>query len=54
MSKLMKLFRDKINQSKDKSAGNKAEFDVMYPTGFLALDHLNGTMIHVKNVLSLK
>lgn len=49
MSKLMKLFRDKINQSKDKSAGNKAEFDVMYPTGFLALDHLNGTMIHVKS-----
>lgn len=48
MSKLMTLFREKINKSKDKSAGSHAVFDVMYPTGFLALDHLNGTMIHVK------
>lgn len=48
MSKLMSLFRDKMDKSKDKSAGSKAVFDVMYPTGFLALDHLNGTMIHVK------
>jgi RecA/RadA recombinase len=44
----MTLFREKMSQSKSKGASEDAQFDVMYPTGFLALDHLNGTMIHVK------
>lgn len=40
--KLMTLFREKMAKSKDKGAGKEAVFDVMYSTGFLALDHLNG------------
>ena len=45
--KLMSRFREKMAKSKD-GAGKEAVFDVMYSTGFLTLDHLNGTMIHVK------
>lgn len=48
-SKLMTLFREKMSKSKDKGVGKEAQFDVMYPTGFLTLDHLNGTMIHVNS-----
>ena len=46
-SKLMNLFRDKMAKSKSSNA-KEANFDVMYPTGFLGLDMLNGTVIHVK------
>ena len=47
-SKLLSLFKDKMNKSKS-SASKEAEFDIMYPTGMLSLDYLNGTMIHVKS-----
>ena len=46
-SKLMNLFRDKM--SKNKSANKEAVFDVMYPTGFTALDFINGTVVWVKS-----
>ena len=48
MSKLMKSWKEKMAKSKDGS-GKEAVFDVMYPTGFLTFDHLNGTMVHVNN-----
>ena len=40
---------DKVNErlKKAKVTINEEEFEVMYPTGFLTLDALNGTMIHV-------
>ena len=34
---------------KEKLDDSNEEFDVMYQTGFLALDYLNGSMIHVKS-----
>ena len=34
---------------KEKLEDSNEEFDVMYQTGFLSLDFLNGTMIHVKS-----
>ena len=39
----------KIGKSKVKGADNEANFDVMYPTGFDALDMLNGQRIHVQS-----
>lgn len=48
MSLLMNNFRKEINKSKDAGAKASAEFDVMYSTGFLAIDYLNGTVVHVK------
>lgn len=48
MYKLLKLCKEKLSKSKDGS-GKEAVFDVMYPTGFLTFDHLNGTMVHVKS-----
>ena len=40
---------DKVNERLKKAKVNisEEEFEVMYPTGFLQLDALNGTMIHV-------
>ena len=35
--------------SKAKISDRQEEFDVMYSTGFLNIDYLNGTMIHVKS-----
>ena len=46
--KLLSLFRDKMNKSKSTSS-KEATFDIMYPTGFITLDFLNGTKIHVKS-----
>lgn len=46
-SRLMDEFRKRA--SKIKNACNDEEFDVLYPTGFTALDYLNGTMVHVKS-----
>ena len=37
----MSLFRDKMNKSKSTNS-KEADFDVMYRTGFLTLDYLNG------------
>lgn len=44
---LLEKFRAKVEKIKDPGASQKAEFDVMYSTGFLAVDYLNGTRIHV-------
>lgn len=46
-SRLMDEFRKRAAKAKIKD--NQEEFEVMYPTGFAALDYLNGTMIHVKS-----
>lgn len=45
-SRLMDKFNERMKKAKLET--NKEEFEVLYPTGFLALDYLNGTMIHVK------
>lgn len=45
-SKLMIDFRNRIAKNKNVESV-EASFDVMYPTGFLTLDYLNGTMVHV-------
>ena len=37
-----------FGKTKDFSMINDAEFDVQYPTGFLSLDFLNGTVKHVE------
>ena len=49
MSLLADCFREQMKKSKDYRMSSEAEFDVAYPTGFLALDFLNGTMIHVQS-----
>lgn len=47
MSNLLgSLFREKIKSSKDPKM-MEAEFDVLYPTGFLGLDFLNGYTVYV-------
>lgn len=46
-SRLMDRFMQKM--SKLKLSDDAEEFEVLYPTGFLALDYLNGMMIHVKS-----
>ena len=48
MSKLLSAFRTEIKKTKDKG-DNDAIGDVMYSTGFLNLDYLNGTRIYVKS-----
>ena len=45
--KLMDSFRAQVQKMKIPGIANRAEFDVGYPTGFLSLDFLNGTVIHV-------
>lgn len=49
MSFLTSAFRDKVGKEKDKRLSEEAGADVAYSTGFLALDFLNGTMVHVKS-----
>lgn len=44
-SKLMDKFRDRMQKAKIST--NEEEFEVMYSTGFLSIDYLNGTVIHV-------
>lgn len=46
MGKLMASYKKAKEKSKD-GTGKEADFDVLYSTGFLTLDHLNGTMVHV-------
>lgn len=46
--KLMDAFRSQIGKIKTPGINSKAEFDVGYSTGFLSLDFLNGTIIHVE------
>ena len=45
-SKLMRLFREKINKSKSTDI-KEADFDVLYKSGFLSLDFINGTLVHI-------
>ena len=46
---LHEKFREKVSKLKVSGVANIAEFDVLYPTGFLALDYLNGTVVHVES-----
>ena len=46
---LLEKFRDKVSKIKDPGAGKSAEFDVMYSTGFLSIDYLNGTTVYVES-----
>ena len=46
---LMNNFKQKMSKLKDPSAGSSAEFDVLYSTGFLSIDYLNGTVVHVES-----
>jgi RecA/RadA recombinase len=46
---LMSAFRSKISKIKDPGINKTAEFDVMYSTGFLSIDYLNGTTVHVES-----
>ena len=45
---LMSKFREKVSKLKNSGVSKSAEFDVMYSTGFLSIDYLNGTVVHVK------
>lgn len=49
MSILVERFREKTKKSKDFRMKNETEYDVAYPTGFLAFDFLNGTVVHVES-----
>lgn len=44
---LMSQFRAKVSKIKCNGVDKSAEFDVMYSTGFLSIDYLNGTTVHV-------
>lgn len=48
----MSFLIDKFNEKMAKinpSAAKTAEFDVLFSTGFLHIDYLNGTVVHVKD-----
>ena len=47
-SLLSEMFREKVSKKKDYRLKSETEHDVMYPTGFLGFDFLNGTVVHVK------
>lgn len=49
VSKLYAGFTKSMKKVPNAVSNNKAIADVMYPTGFLALDYLNGTIVHVKS-----
>lgn len=46
---LLENFRSKLSKCKTAGVNRSAEFDVMYSTGFLAIDYLNGTTVHVES-----
>ena len=46
---LIDNFRTKVSKLKTSGVSNEAGFDVMYSTGFLSIDYLNGTCVHVKS-----
>lgn len=46
---LLGNYREKTAKIKDKGLNTEAEFDVQYSSGFLALDCLNGTVVHVES-----
>lgn len=45
---LLSNFKEKTKKIKDDGINRVAEFDIQYSTGFLALDYLNGTVVHVE------
>ena len=47
MAGLLEKFKEKLSKSKVSCVTNEAGFDVMYQTGFLSIDYLNGTRISV-------
>ena len=47
MVSLKENVRKATAKSKIKGINTEAEFDVMYSTGFLGIDYLNGTVVHV-------
>lgn len=47
--RLQQKFREKISKIKTTGINNTAEFDVLYSTGFLSIDYLNGTVVHVES-----
>lgn len=46
---LLESFRAKVSKMKTKGVDRSAEFDVMYSSGFLSIDYLNGTTVHVES-----
>ena len=48
-SLLSNEFRKKVGKSKDERIKSEAVCGVSYPTGFLAFDFLNGSVIHTKS-----
>ena len=46
---LQEKFRDKVSKLKTNGVNAVAEFDVLYATGFLNIDYLNGTVVHVES-----
>ena len=46
---LMEAFRSKVSKIKDSGVAVSAEFDIMYSSGFLGIDYLNGTQVHVES-----
>lgn len=48
MSLISDLFRTKMKATKDPRMSEEASADYGYPTGFLAFDYMNGTVVHVK------
>ena len=46
---LISNFKEKTAKIKDPGINREAEFDVMYSTGFLSMDYMNGTVIYVSN-----
>ena len=46
---LLENFRSKVSKLKTSGVNQTAEFDVMYSTGFLSIDYLNGTTVFVES-----
>lgn len=46
---LIDNFRAKVSKMKNTKNNTEAVFDVMYSTGFLSIDYLNGTCVHVNS-----
>ena len=44
-SALVDSFRGEMAKSKDPTMMNESQFDVGYPTGYLAFDFINGTKV---------
>lgn len=49
MSILIERFREEASKLKDVRMKKEVERDVAYPTGFLAFDFMNGTVVHVRS-----